>query len=185
MALSVIDQASVLGLLKVFSNLDLHVLSRLDVVVFNPLEDLLEPSSSSQSADQLVGNSQENADKTSTHGEVVVLESVPLRLGDDVTRSSGIDHHLVFVNFRVETCAILVTHLVGSLIKEVSSLRFNIIDKVLSVRGIAHTLEELDSLFSLVLFKVAVLLDEVLLLDRKLHILKVCQDGLLGLLVLT
>ena len=58
----------------------------------------------------------------------------------------------------------------------------NVIDELLCVGRVTHTLEELDTLFTLQLLKSAVLLDEVLLIHCQLHTLQVVQDALLSLL---
>ena len=72
--------------------------------------------------------------------------------------------------------AILAPHLVLLSRDQVVSLASRRIDELLSVGWITNTLEELDTLLTLELLQLSILLDEILLIYRQLDTLQVVQN---------
>lgn len=97
---------------------------------------------------------------------MIVFEGVPLGLGDYVGSSSRVDNNFVLVDLRSEARTVLYTHLVLRLTQKVLTLRIDIVSEPGGVRRIAYALEELDSFFTLQILQLAILLDEILFIDR-------------------
>lgn len=80
---------------------------------------------------------------------MIILKSVPLRLGDDLTRSRRVDNDFIPIDFSQESRAVLLAHLTPRRLNQIISLSKRLVDKLLGVRRVTDTLEELDTLFSL------------------------------------
>ena len=106
---------------------------------------------------------------------MIVLESVPFRLCFNFARSCGVHEHLVPVYFRHEARAVFSPHIVLTRLDQIVPLALYLFDELLCVGRITDALEELDTLFSLQLFQLSVLLDEILLVHRELHALQSVQ----------
>ena len=76
-----------------------------------------------------------------------------------------INNDFVTVKLSREPGAILLSHLISLCLDQVVSLACDSIDELLRVRRITNALEELDSLLTFKLLKLAVLLDEFLLIN--------------------
>ena len=76
-----------------------------------------------------------------------------------------INNDFVTVKLSREPSAILLSHLIALCLDQVVSLACDSIDELLRVRRITNALKELDSLLTFKLLKLAVLLDEFLLIN--------------------
>ena len=107
---------------------------------------------------------------------MVVLKRVPLRLGSDFLWSRGIDNDFVSIDLGDESSAVFLAHIVHLALDQVVPLASDSIDELLGVGWITDALEELNALLALQLFQLAVLLDELLLINGQLDALQVVQD---------
>ena len=69
-----------------------HIIAGFDLILVDELFEFHQTFSSSQLGDQFVRHSEEDANKSSPHREVVVLKVVPLWLVGDVSTSCGINN---------------------------------------------------------------------------------------------
>lgn len=163
----------ILGNLPVFGNFRPHFCPVSNCVALDPVLELLQPFSSSQPADKLVSDSEEDVDQPPPHREVVVLERVPFWPGCNLLAGSNRHNDLVLVNDGPESCAVALPHLNKALSDVVFTLALDSLYERLGVRWIANALKELDALFSLQLFQTAVLFDELLLIWRELDVFQI------------
>ena len=114
---------------------------------------------------------------------MIVFKRIPFRPSDDFLLCSRFNDNFVSIEFGIESSAVQLTHIVHLVLNQLVTLVVDTFDEHVCVRWITNTLEELDAFLALKLFKLAVLLDEVLLINRELHALQVVQDGCLHFFV--
>ena len=108
----IVSDPHVLGQLEVFVYLAGHVVTRADTVTSNPVFDLLQTSASSEPADQLVSYSEEDANETAAHREMVVAKRVPLWHSDDVLVGRGVNYDSIAVQLGLVALAVILAHCV-------------------------------------------------------------------------
>ena len=146
-------------------------------MLLDPVTQFGQSTSSSQPTYNLVGHSEEDVNETASHSEVIVFKCVPLGLGYDLTASCRPHAHFVAVKLSGEPAAVLVAHLVLLGTYHVVPARVDSINKGISMGRITDALEELDAFLSFQVLQLAVLLDEVLLVNRQLHTLKFVKNA--------
>ena len=149
LSIIILIRSCVLGDLEILGDLVSHIFPWFDAISFNPSLKLFKSSSSSQPADHFVTCPQEDAHKTSSHGKVIVLKVVPLRLGLNLCEGGGWDNNLITINLSNIPGTVLSPHFVHVCFNQIGSLVLNSINEALLVRWVTHTLEELDTLLSL------------------------------------
>ena len=163
--LVVINKPGVLGNFVVFCDTHLHLISCADTMALNPVPNLLKSVASPDSADQLIGDSEEDGYKSSSHSEMVVLKGIPSWFGSEVIESGGVDDYFLLINFSFKSTGVVDSHFFLFVVQNHLSFSFNIIDESISVRRVTNALEELDTFFSFELLKFPVLLDKLLLVS--------------------
>ena len=157
----IVHHSNVLRILPVLDDHASAVGSSANTLLLQLPLDLSEPLSSSIPGDQHVGRLEPDADQATTHSEVVVLKGVPLWWIGELHMSVYNDS--VLIVDVAESLNITISHELLHLSHKLSSLVLDRIDSTLCDRGISNALEEFDALFSLKVFEMAILLDEVLL----------------------
>ena len=147
--LTIIKLARILSNLEVICYLGAHIFPCANTIVLDPRLQLGKSATGPQSRHDFVSRAQEDADQASAHCEMIILKSVPFRLGHDLARGRRVDNNFVPVYLGQEARAVLLPHLAPRRLDQIGSLSERLVDKFLRVRRVTHTLEELDTLFSL------------------------------------
>jgi len=140
--------------------------------------DLGKSVASSEPADKFVRNSEENADESSSHGEVVVLKCIPLWFGNYVVESRSRHNDFIGIDLGGKPVDIDITHLIIVTLDVHCTLVLHGRNEIVSVGWIANALEEFDPLLAFELFKFAVLLDKILFVWRQFHTLQIEKNRL-------
>ena len=107
-----------MSLFEVLGHFQLHILTAPDSVVFNPCFNLSKSAAGSQSAHDLIRGSQEDADKASAHGKVIVFEGVPFGLRLQRLESRCVYNYFVSVEFGRVARTVCRTHLIEAALDE-------------------------------------------------------------------
>ena len=107
---------------------------------------------------------------------MIVFKRIPFWPSDDFLLCRRFNDNFVSIKFSIESSAVQLTHVAHLILNQLVTLVVDTFDELVCVRWITNALEEFDALLTLKLFKLAVLLNEVLLVNREFHTLQVVQD---------